>query len=110
MHDRRPGVTVLIRHNGIEFSATFGIELGPRTRFAECFFCDDGRIKHGSDIHPLITDACISISKRLEHGETFAQVAASLGEDRAPGAERGPPSSLLGAIARMGAALDGELQ
>ena len=120
MPDRRAGVTVTLKHPpgesvpGNEFDITFNQH--PETRrFEECFYAAPNRIdvgkarvKYGSDLQALIVDACISISKRLEHGESFAEVSGSLGENRAPGAASGAPASLLGTIARMGAALDAE--
>jgi hypothetical protein len=107
MKDRRDGTILRLAHGQRHFSVTFN--WSPTGRVAECFYCDDGSIKHGSDMAALITDACISISKRAEAGEPFAAIAASFGEDRPPGASCGPPSSLLGAIARAGAALDEEV-
>jgi hypothetical protein len=49
------------------------------------------------------------MSLLLQHGMTFQQLAASFGEDRGEGAEHGPPSSWLGAIASQGCQLEAEI-
>lgn len=105
---RREGMTVRLHHYGSMFDVTYNVH--PKTgRLFECFYAANGMIKHGSDVQALLTDACIAISKRLEHGESFEEIAASFGEDRAPGATSGPASSILGVIARAGIKLEKEL-
>lgn len=103
--NRRDGLIAVVKYQNTEFDVTFNRD--PTTGlFVECFYAETNKVKQGSDVAALLSDACIAISKRIEHGESFAQVAVSFGEDRAPGAMNGPPSSMLGAIARVGAALN----
>lgn len=105
--NRRDGETVVIEHEGQSFDVSFN--RSPATGMVvECFYSDTNKVRHGSFMYALLSDACIAISKRCENGETFADIAASFGENRAPGATTGPPASILGAIACAGAALDGD--
>lgn len=106
--NRRNGAVVQVSHGTWEFDVTFNFDPGTG-RVAECFYAHNNKVKHGSDFDALLIDACVAVSKRAEAGEGFAEIAASFGEDRPPGAAAGPPSSVLGAIARAGAALDAEL-
>jgi hypothetical protein len=106
--NRRFGYIVPLQHAGVSFDVTFNRD--PATlRFVECFYTQTGAVKFGSDIQALLTDACIAISKLVEQGVPFAAIAQAFGEDRLPGAESGPPSSVLGAIARKGAELEEEV-
>lgn len=105
---RREGITVRLHHYGNMFDVTYNIHPASGRVF-ECFYSGVGMIKHGSDVQALLTDSCIAISKCLEHGGSFEQLAASFGEDRPEGATGGPPSSVLGVIARAGAKLEKEL-
>jgi len=57
-------------------------------------FCAD--FKAGSDLHPIVMDACILFSRLLQHDDAPAELARSMCE----------PPSLLGTIARAVAELD----
>lgn len=50
----------------------------------------------------LANDACILLSRLLQHGERIEDLASALIEDRPEGAPSGPPASIIGAIARAG--------
>jgi hypothetical protein len=65
----------------------------------------DGK-RWGSDRTAEIHDACLLLSMLSQYGPTFAQIAASLGENRPEGATTGSPASIIGAIARLAAAED----
>ena len=96
---RRDNCTVVVPHPRMVFTATFGFHDG---RDAEVF-CDSPRA--GSDSQAVVRDASILMSLLLQHGATMHEVAAALAMDRPEGAKSGPPSSPLGAIARIGAEL-----
>lgn len=105
--NRRFGCIVPVNHAQTVFEVNFNRD--PATlRLVECFYTQTNLVKYGSDMQALLVDACIAISKLVEQGVTFADVARMFGEDRAPGADIGPPSSVLGAIARKGAEIEQE--
>jgi hypothetical protein len=100
MRERRPSITSKIKHkqhDGTEkeFFLTFGVDHENSVREV---FCADPQI--GSDIHAIITDACILISIYLQTGGEPERLVKSLGENRSEGEKSGPASSILGAIAR----------
>ena len=66
--------------------------------------------KDGTDLQALVHDACIATSHALQRGARIADMAKSFGENRPESADSGPPASPLGALARMGAALEAELR
>jgi len=104
---RRHGVRIPVKHSNFTFFITFNCD--DSGRWFECFYSqtgERGEPRHGSTLSALLSDNCINISKRLEHGESFAEIAFSLGEDRAENAVSGEPSSVAGAIARAGAELE----
>jgi hypothetical protein len=104
VRDRRDGLIIKVEHGGRVFDVGF-YENPDTGRWAECFYSRAGNIKQGSDFDALLSDACIAVSKLVEAGHTFASLTLTFGEDRAPGQDRGPPSSLLGAICAAGAKL-----
>lgn len=73
--DRRPNVTMKVMHRFAgdreqNLLVTFGFSLvvtpmGHRQRVAEVFCAD---FKEGTDLHTLITDACVCLSLLLQHG------------------------------------------
>ena len=100
LKDRRAVVTSKVEHTNatgdkIELLISFG-------------FDDEGQVREvfsanpmvGSDIHAILTDACILISIYLQTGGEPERLVRSLGENREEGKDRGPPSSILGSIAR----------
>lgn len=93
--DRRRAVTDIIVHNDATFHITFGCDDEAQIREV---FCSDARI--GSDIHALIMDSCILISIYLQSGGEMEKLVSSLGENRNEKDDKGPPSSIMGAIAR----------
>lgn len=102
--NRRRQVTEIVTHitpsGESPYTVTFGVHAG---RVLEVF-CSSP--KSGSDSQATVNDACIAISLLLQHGMTMEQLAAAFGENRNEGEKSGPPSSVLGAIARAGAAID----
>jgi hypothetical protein len=106
LKNRRLSTTCVVRHtsnNGQQwdFTVTFGFDMDGRVR--ECF-CNSP--KSGTDMQAFISDACIAVSLLLQHGMPITLVAAAFGEDRPEGADAGPPSSPLGAIARVGVTIE----
>ena len=80
-------------------------------RVIECFISQDDRpeYKTGSQLLALLQDGCRLASRCLRHGDTIQELADYCGEDRGEGATEGTPSSIIGAIARAGAELEGAL-
>lgn len=66
--------------------------------------------KEGSDMQGLVHDACIAVSRCLQRGDRIAEIARSLGELREEDQETGRPASVIGALARLGAAVEAEIQ
>lgn len=98
LNDRRLSVTTPVTHTlgmtgqNLKVLVTFGFgSEGVRE-----VFCAD--FKAGSDNQALIMDACILISRLLQHGYSPAQLVASLCD----------PPSLLGAILRAAAEIDAQ--
>lgn len=86
--DRRYNETAKVEHRLaggalLKVLVTFGFN---ETGEVKEVFCAD--FKAGSDNHMLITDACVLISRLLQHGYQAGELRASLGE----------PPSLLGSI------------
>lgn len=92
--------------NEVEYLVQFNFS--ERGRVIECFVCQDGAkiTKTGSQIRALLEDGCKAVSRLLQYGDSMDTLAGYFGEDRPEGAESGPPSSVIGAIARVGADLD----
>ena len=88
--DRRPSITryvAFFMNSGqeIALTVTFGFnEVGDVREV----FCDD--FKAGSDMHATVMDACILLSRLLQHGDTPEQLAATLSN----------PPSVIGTIAK----------
>lgn len=85
------------------YDVSFGLDAEGAIREV---FCVPRRAKTGSDLQGLMHDACIAISRALQHGDRIADLANSFGELRAEGETSGPPASPLGAIARVGVVLE----
>lgn len=111
--NRRYGATTVVEWVNFdgstrEYVCTFSF--GPMGRVSEVFVSATGKgaSKVGSDEQAVVNDACIAISLLLQHGVPADALAKSFGENRtmAKPEERGPPSSPLGAIARVAAELD----
>jgi hypothetical protein len=103
--ERRECVTDRIRHGDHAYSVTFGFDSDLNIK--ECF-CNSP--KEGSDAQAFISDSCIAMSLLMQHGMSISDLAETFGENRAEGADEGPPSSPLGAIARAGAAIEKEFR
>lgn len=96
--DRRQSVTQRVVHrwaSGTEqrMLVTFSFDENDRVRE---IFCAD--FKAGTDMHTLIIDASILVSRLLQSGLLAKHVVASLCD----------PPSIVGSIARAAAALDEE--
>lgn len=100
--NRRRQVTDVVTHDNRDYLVTFGLGTDGLIRES---FCTTAA-KTGTDMQAFINDACIAVSLLLQHGMTMAELAAAFGENRNEGEKSGPPSSVLGAIARAGAAID----
>jgi hypothetical protein len=78
--DRRPSVTLKVPivwggNFNIKLLVTIGFTDRTFTRPLEVFCAD---FKAGTDIHPIIMDACILVSRLLQHGDTPAGLLASM--------------------------------
>jgi hypothetical protein len=98
--DRRLAHTIKIKWNKTggpdhKLLVTFGLDENKMIKeaFIAAFRAD-------SSFSALVNDACILYSRLLQHGESVEELAATMGEDRNEGSRHGPPSSMLGAIAR----------
>jgi hypothetical protein len=69
----------------ISLTVTFGFDGADNVREV---FCAD--FKAGSDLHAVVMDACILLSRLLQHGDPPEELASTLCE----------PPSLVGCIAR----------
>jgi hypothetical protein len=76
---------VLADGKTISLTVTFGFNEAGEVREV---FCAD--FKAGSDMHAAVTDACILMSRLLQHGDAPEELAKTLCE----------PPSLIGCIAR----------
>jgi hypothetical protein len=104
---RTPVVFTTPSGNEAYYITTFNLseETG---RIIECFICHDDskEMKTGSEMQALLEDGCKLLSRCLQYGDTIHDLAAYCGENRPEGQKNGPPSSVIGAIARTGAALE----
>jgi hypothetical protein len=94
--DRRYSVTdrvPFVRSDGdeIRLTVTFGFDEEGQVREV---FCAD--FKAGSDMHAAVMDACILLSRLLQHGDAPRELAATLCE----------PPSLIGCIAKAAAQIE----
>lgn len=94
--NRRPSMTTVIEHGNFKFHVSFGFD---KEGFIRETFCAENQLL-GSELHALITDGCILISRALQNGDELEQLVKSLGENRMEGESKGPPASPLGAIVR----------
>ena len=74
--------------------ATFGVDQGHiREVFIASFRAETGLVA-------LVNDACILLSRCLQHGDSLEDLVDSFHENRKEGDKFGPPASMLGAVAR----------
>lgn len=77
--DRRPNTTIKVpidwggRPDSIKLLVTIGFSRDGRPMEV---FCAD--FKAGTDIHPIIMDACILVSRLLQYGDTPEELLASM--------------------------------
>lgn len=64
----------------------------------------------GTDMQSLVHDACVAASLALQHGARVQNLAHSFSELREEGQAAGRPASVMGAIARLGVAVETQLQ
>lgn len=82
--DRRPNVTAKVDHvfaggRTQKLIVTFGLDaeaLKNRKILVREIFCAD--FKEGTDLHTLITDACVCLSLLLQHGYSVSAVLAKM--------------------------------
>jgi hypothetical protein len=98
MDDRRVADTRELEFGEMRFMVTIGMypDGRPGEVFARCG-------KAGSQMDALIDDACIVMSRLLQHGEAPAMLLSSLGR------EGDRPASVVGAIAEIVAEVDREV-
>lgn len=99
--DRRPSVTKKIEHaflsgKSVSFLVTFGFYSYDDKRVRELFCAD---FKEGADLHSLIIDTSIVVSRLLQTGQTPKMILASLGD----------PRSIIGTVIQAAADLDEEI-
>ncbi len=107
---RREHITDHVKHvgaGGFEYTYIVSYGFDSDNRCKE-MFCTTAA-KEGSDLQSFINDSCVLFSILLQHGVSISEIAEAMGENRAEGAVKGPPSSPLGALARRGAALEAGL-
>lgn len=120
---RREGHTVVVEHpegSDLHYAATINFDSDDGGVF-EIFYTHvdrvqgpDGRVhpspvKEGSALDKVLRDGTILASLLHQRGGmTFAEIATALGEDRAPGAASGPPSTIVGALVRAAAEMEKE--
>jgi hypothetical protein len=86
--NRRQAETTVIEHGGMRFEVTVGFY--PDGRPGEVF---THGAKAGSTMDGLLDDACVLVSRLLQHGVAAADLAGSVG--RLGNAE---PASVIGAV------------
>lgn len=100
LSDRRPAVTqrvdVAVGTKRVHVLVTYGFD---STGCVKEVFCAD--FKAGTDLHAIIVDACILISRLLQHGYTPQQLLATL---------TAPPSLLGCLLAAAPAQVDSVVQ
>lgn len=62
------------------------------------------------EVNAMACDACILLSRGLQHGDTLSDLANALLENRAEGETSGSPSSMIGAIVRTALQLQNEIK
>lgn len=103
---RRDGIVVPVKYDSATFAVTYNFISG---MVFECFCAPTQETKIGADMQGMLADGCIAISLILQHTHLcIGDLAVRFGENRPEGAIDGPPASILGAIARMGATLEQE--
>ena len=98
--DRRPAETAVIEFDGMRFAVTIGFY--PDGRPGEVF---THGAKVGSAMDGLLDDACVVVSRLLQHGVDPADLALGmgrLGDDR--------PASVIGAVIDLAARLGTEVR
>jgi hypothetical protein len=109
--NRRPGHTTRVAwsptRGGPDHSliVTFGFDSQWRVREAFC-----AAFRGESGFVALANDACVVLSRLLQHGEDITDISAAMSENRGEGMPSGPPASILGAICRAGAAMQHEMR
>ena len=107
---RRGHTVIVLHHEGQKFHIGFGQVLNAHGRIAAPavveVFADTKQT--GSGQQAMLSDGCIAISLLIQYGVPIAQIAEAFGEIRNEGEDRGRPASILGVIARVGAALEKE--
>ena len=98
MPDRRIADTRELEFGSMRFSVTVG--LYPDGRPGEVFARGG---KAGSQLDGLVDDACVVVSRLLQHGEAPAILVRCLGRDG------DQPASVIGAIADVVAEIDREV-
>lgn len=100
LEDRHYSVTTKIewrRGEGPDHHLIITYGFNGKGRIKEAFCA---AFRRDSDMVALANDACILLSRLLQFGDKLENIVPSLGEDRGEGQNAGPPSSLIGAIAR----------
>lgn len=84
---------------------------GDGGRIIECFLAHDELPESkGGQLCELLEDGCKLLSRWLQYGNSIKDLAKYCGESVPEGATEGPPSSIIGAIARTGAELEAALR
>lgn len=104
--DRRPSVRQRMKWQDSRGSdhfadVSFGFDLKGAIREVFCLANKDG-----TDMQGLVHDACIAASLALQHGARIQDLAKSFGELREEDQQHGRPASVMGALARLGVAIE----
>jgi hypothetical protein len=80
-----------------KFIATYGLDDAMNVKEVFC-----ASFKGHSGIVALANDACIAISRLLQHGTPILELAEGLSENRREGEDTGYPASPLGVLVKVG--------
>lgn len=98
---------IYVYPNGSQSIHTITFNITDDGRVKECFFAhDEQRDAKGGQLCELIEDGCKLLSRLLQYGDTVQQLADYCGANCPEGTKEGPPSSIIGAIARAAVDLE----
>ena len=93
---RRCNITFPVQWGEMAFTLTVGFEANTPTIATEVFADPANPKAKSQSLGPLLRDACVLVSRELQHGSTPAAMRASLHTDKDYSGDR--PGSVIGAI------------
>jgi hypothetical protein len=98
---------VYVYPNGTKSLHTVTFNITDEGRVSECFFVHDEMPEaKGGQLCELLEDGCKLLSRLLHYGDSVKVLADYCGANCPEGAKDGPPSSIIGAIARAAVDLE----